>query len=79
MGKNVVWCETDGYNTYQIFLAEQNPLPPTTCAEAIAMGYSIDGDFNNDCKVDFLDLALFVSDWLRCFDPNDLNCERPWE
>jgi len=79
IGENVVWCEADGYNTYQIFLAERNPLPPTTCSEAIAMGYSLQFDFNDDCKVNIIDFAFFADDWLRCIDPNDANCEQPWE
>ncbi len=28
------------------------------------------GDLNNDCKVDFLDLAILASSWLQCnLDP----------
>jgi hypothetical protein len=37
------------------------------------MGYR-DADLNRDCVVDFVDLAIFANDWLKCTDPQGLNC-----
>lgn len=31
-------------------------------------------DLNEDCRVDFLDLAIMARNWLSCNDPQDLNC-----
>ncbi|MCD4831977.1 MAG: hypothetical protein K8R02_09290 [Anaerohalosphaeraceae bacterium] len=38
-------------------------------------GYK-EGDFNQDCYVDFKDFAAFSQDWVECSDPNDANCVR---
>jgi len=51
---------------------------PGTCAEAIQQGYSVAGDFNGDCYVNWADFTIFAADWLRCVDPDDPNCEQPW-
>lgn len=32
-------------------------------------------DYNHDCFVDFLDFSHFATEWLRCGDPNDPNCQ----
>jgi hypothetical protein len=32
---------------------------------------TLDGDLNNDCKVDFTDLALLAQQWLNPFDFTD--------
>ncbi len=45
-----------------------NPQPH--CGD---MGY-LDSDLNKDCAVDFLDLAILANDWLKCTDPQGLNC-----
>jgi hypothetical protein len=36
------------------------------------------GDLNEDCRFDFKDLAFFASDWLRCNDPTNVDCEQVW-
>ena len=33
------------------------------------------GDLNNDCYVDFLDIAIFAGDWLECGNPFDVSCD----
>ncbi len=33
------------------------------------------GDLNEDCYVDFKDLAIFASHWLTCTDPANRDCE----
>lgn len=35
----------------------------------------LDSDLNDDCYVDFLDLAILVSDWLECGNPFDPSCD----
>jgi len=57
---------------------EQIPAPGD-CSEAIASGFYIASDLNRDCYVNWADFAVFTSDWLRCVDPQDANCERPWQ
>jgi hypothetical protein len=32
-------------------------------------------DYNHDCFVDFFDFSHFATEWLRCGDPCDLNCQ----
>lgn len=75
-GTNVVWHAMVA-SRFQIFLAEKTTLP-TTCAEAIAQGYSLRGDIDRDCKVNLLDFAYIANDWGRSLDPNDDNGEKPW-
>ena len=53
--------------------------PPQNCEEALGAGYSVTGDFNNDCYVNFADFAFIAGKWLNCIDPTDENCEHPWE
>ena len=51
---------------------------PGGCQNVLDMGYSLEGDFNRDCRVDSADLAFVAADWLRCNDPNNPNCEQTW-
>jgi hypothetical protein len=51
---------------------------PLTCQEAILQGLDLKGDINSDCRVDWHDLSSFAQDWLRCIDPNNTACEKPW-
>jgi hypothetical protein len=45
-------------------LIAHNIVPGPVCTGKLAM------DFNNDCKVDFQDFALFANSWLECnLDP----------
>jgi len=67
---NVQSLEVTAGNTYLVRVAGNNGqtghyvLDMTLCTEPIA------SDLNNDCKVDFLDFAIFASDWLKCnIDP----------
>ena len=47
------------------------------CQEKLDMGYHLPGDLNNDCYVNLADLALLASNWLRCMEPGNLDCEQP--
>ena len=51
---------------------------PTTCDEALVKGYSITGDFNNDCRVNFADFANIAAKWLYCNVPGGVGCATPW-
>jgi len=52
---------------------------PRTCAQVLQMGYTLEGDLDNDCRVDINDLAIFMEHWLECHDPQDPSCAHPWE
>lgn len=54
------------------------PIGPATCAEAIASGYRLSADFNEDCYVNEGDIAVLVSAWTTCNDPVDPNCTPTW-
>ena len=43
--------------------------PPVNCDAVYNFGYGLDMDFNEDCYVDFKDLAIFAQSWLDCNDP----------
>ena len=32
-------------------------------------------DFDHDCKVDLKDMSVFIKEWLKCSDPNEVGCE----
>jgi hypothetical protein len=36
---------------------------------------SLAGDLNNDCYVDFRDIAVIAMDWLNCGNPYDPLCQ----
>ena len=73
----LTWSEQQYFDNLTV--TSTLPPPPTNCAEAIAAGYGLLGDFNKDCRTNLLDMALFAQDWLRCIDPNGDSCEHPWE
>jgi hypothetical protein len=50
-------------------LYNQGPTRVATCADAIFFGWNPQEDMNQDCYVDFKDLAAMVSKWLVCNDP----------
>ena len=41
-------------------------------------GYQLAWDFDPDCIINLLDLAVFAPDWMKCNDPTDMNCEPTW-
>ena len=67
---------------------------PSTCDGVSAMNLKLSGDYNWDCYVDLRDLKFFLNSWLddyalndfhtmavnwiRCNNPADQNCEKPW-
>jgi hypothetical protein len=50
----------------------------TDCEQAIALGYRLAGDYNNDCYVNLKDLADLCSKWLNCMAPENPACSHPW-
>ena len=52
--------------------------PLTNCTQVWANGFGLDADFNEDCRVDFLDFAEFCQYWLVCNDPKDGSCISNW-
>lgn len=58
-----------------------------TCAHVIAEGLLLTGDIAGggpegdepDCRVNLADVAAFAADFLRCNDPQALECENPWD
>ncbi|MHB9071346.1 MAG: autotransporter outer membrane beta-barrel domain-containing protein [Sedimentisphaerales bacterium] len=54
---------------------ETNPEPMPNCIELIARGQGLVGDLNNDCYVNFSDLAEFAMNWTKCNAPENDNCD----
>jgi hypothetical protein len=46
----------------------------SACNEVLALGEKMSTDYNGDCIVDLRDFAFFADNWLKCNDPNILNC-----
>jgi hypothetical protein len=40
----------------------------------VICGSWLTADLYGDCFVNFVDLGLFVNQWLKCGDPRDPNC-----
>ena len=48
------------------------------CADAITAGHRLAADFNGDCRVNLVDLALLAAGWLDCIEPGGVGCQTPW-
>ena len=62
---------SDGYTVDQIIWRQPgcSILEPTTCAEVWSMGYGMQTDLDQSCKIDWGDFSVFASQWLWCNDP----------
>ncbi len=49
-----------------------------TCEKVQQGGYTLPGDLNGDCSVDFEDFALAAIQWQDCNDPEDIDCVPNW-
>ena len=54
-----------------------------SCEEIVAQ-YGYEADVSGpagqpDCKINLFDFAALASQWMRCIEPTDVNCEHPWE
>jgi len=63
---------------YQQGLATESWVPVGNCEGIFKYGWNLPGDYNADCYVNFKDFAYLSNNWLRCIEPNDANCEKPW-
>lgn len=54
------------------------PPIPTTCEEALTLGYGTTGDLNDDCYVNLADIEKLAAAWLDCIDPELDDCSHPW-
>jgi hypothetical protein len=59
-------------------VVDYSPVGPATCAEAIAQGFGLRADFNNDCHVEWADFGIFAGMWMQCIDPQTPGCDEPW-
>ena len=56
-----------------------------TCTDVIAAGLALPLDLSGpiegqpDCYVDLLDLAYLAASWLECNDPENAQCDWPWQ
>ena len=66
------------YNNGQGFQTEWLGPAPESCQDAIDQGYGLGMDLNADCKVDMIDVSMFVQQWLVCIEPGDSLCGHPW-
>ena len=71
-----------GYSamTYQLdnFRFELGTHPdPASCGDDGTV--YLDSDLYQDCYTNFSDLAVFVSQWLWCSDPNESDCDVYWK
>ena len=50
-------------------------VEPTTCAEVWSMGYGMQTDLDQSCKIDWGDFSVFASNWLasNCGNPADFD------
>lgn len=52
--------------------------PASNCQDIWSMGHGIRSDLNHDCRVNMLDLAVFMNEWLQCVEPGNVTCGTPW-
>jgi len=78
-GKNFEWSFTQDptqdatVNMYHLLiLAKAEPKAYAICGDPGT--YYLPSDLSLDCKVDLADFALFSADWLKCTDPQDVDC-----
>jgi hypothetical protein len=57
---------------------EADPWKPQTCTQIYKYGWNKQADKNGDCYVNFLDVVAMGNDWMRCNEPSDGGCEKPW-
>ncbi len=50
-------------------------VEPNTCEDVTYYGWNLRSDLHWDCRIDFLDYARFTSDFTKCNDPNNPNCD----
>ncbi len=69
---------TNGGDSY-FQLAELELIEiPQDCQRIKDDGLLMACDLNGDCKVNIYDVARLISNWLRCNDPDDPDCDNPY-
>ena len=71
------WVEGDVYPVVafhpdEFFVPEQ--FLPDICGDE-GTAYKLT-DINQDCRVNLLDLEIFVQEWLSCTDPSNAACNQ---
>ena len=49
----------------------------TDCNGVTRLGLNLEGDIDQDCKVDMHDVRLLAQQWLDCTNPNGVGCTAP--
>ena len=72
-----VYREAAGADTGMFFdsFASAIVMYPNSCEEVALFGWSIKSDINSDCYINFLDYAILASQWLKCNDPKNPDCD----
>ncbi len=71
-------CVASTFSNCKLHIETAMASTPADCAEVWSEGYGLAADFDENCYVDFQDVAALAADWLGCTDPEDPNCETPW-
>jgi len=66
-----LWGNPTGFDA---FSTDVQLIYSGTCAQLITDGFGMPGDTDNDCDVDFYDMADVAADWMNCNDPADPSC-----
>lgn len=59
---------------YDVDYVKVSYIFPSECEHVWVLGYGLSTDYNKDCVVNLKDFAYFADDWLKCNDPNTINC-----
>ncbi len=59
-------------------IAYQQTAAAQTGEDVYKCGWSLPGDLNGDCIVNFLDFVDIAKNWWQCNEPSDESCEKPW-
>jgi hypothetical protein len=66
LGGIYAWDEGDPDNSAMDDVAFEAVIEPVSCYAAIASGFSLDADLNEDCYVDFKDFQIIAESWMQC-------------
>jgi len=66
-------CYPGGSGSIDYFKLEVG-YQPQNCFEKYAFSAGPQGDFDNDCRVNFYDFSVLASLWMICYDPLNVNC-----
>ena len=55
-----------GDQTAQVVFHKTPTAAPSNCQQTRELGYWLDGDLYQDCRIDLKDFAIMANDWLEC-------------